>query len=356
MGDFSSFDIEMLQKNAPYSAPFVQPQNRQFPPHFIPQQPSMYGARGSTIPPRFLPQYQPQFSRRGRFNPYNQPRNEIWCESCDRSFFSPAKFAQHQAEHKRGKINEVNELHAEVKNLDSAEDIAKWREERRKNYPTAKNIELRRKAQEEQMKRGERITERKSRFGQRNQVKNSRNFGRKRNHREKRERRQEEPLPVKDEEFNNQGVSMFKGTAELDDYAEAKDNPLTKLLGMYESSSDSEPDEGSEQSTDKEPSSTLCALPTEPEHLPEPSESSTGIVDKPKVEKSKPPRKNARKNFPSQPKETRVYEGLNYEFLNRRQPPTMLSRLLEKDIRHERNVLLQCVRFVVENDFLDTEK
>ncbi|KAL1397336.1 hypothetical protein pipiens_020149, partial [Culex pipiens pipiens] len=29
----------------------------------------------------------------------------------------------------------------------------------------------------------------------------------------------------------------------------------------------------------------------------------------------------------------------------------MLEKLLDKDIRHERNVLLQCVRFVVDNKF-----
>lgn len=35
---------------------------------------------------------------------------------------------------------------------------------------------------------------------------------------------------------------------------------------------------------------------------------------------------------------------------------TLLEKLLQKDIRHERNVLLQCVRYVVENNFFGIEK
>ncbi|XP_058453945.1 FMR1-interacting protein NUFIP1 [Malaya genurostris] len=42
---------------------------------------------------------------------------------------------------------------------------------------------------------------------------------------------------------------------------------------------------------------------------------------------------------------------LNYQKFRRIRQNTMLEKLLEPDIRHERNVLLQCVRFVVENNF-----
>lgn len=40
-----------------------------------------------------------------------------------------------------------------------------------------------------------------------------------------------------------------------------------------------------------------------------------------------------------------------YEFKKRR--VTLLEKLLDREIRHERNVLLQCVRFVVINNFFD---
>lgn len=46
----------------------------------------------------------------------------------------------------------------------------------------------------------------------------------------------------------------------------------------------------------------------------------------------------------------RIY-GLNYKRARKQTPNTMLSKLLESDIRHERNVLLQCVRHVCERNF-----
>lgn len=50
---------------------------------------------------------------------------------------------------------------------------------------------------------------------------------------------------------------------------------------------------------------------------------------------------------PKQPKRTTL---LDLSKRSRKQN-TLLEKLLEKDIRHERNVLLQCVRYVVANDF-----
>lgn len=43
--------------------------------------------------------------------------------------------------------------------------------------------------------------------------------------------------------------------------------------------------------------------------------------------------------------------GLDYRKTRLRKQNTLLEKLLEPDIRHERNVLLQCVRYVCENNF-----
>lgn len=399
MENLPQFDIEMLQKSAPYSAQFVQPFARHIPPHFIPQQPSMFVPRGSTIPPRYLPPYQPSSSRRGNFNHYNQPPREIWCELCDWNFYSVAKLEQHKAEHRKCEIDgctfeghqRIVEKHIEMqhktglynklKNLQSDEDIAKWREERRKKYPSAKNVELRRKAQEEQMQRGERITKDKSRFGQRfnKQHKGQKIYTKKkRAYNEKPPDKQKTLDPETIEPDSNQGIFMFKGTSEMEEFEEVKHNPLAKLLSMYGTDSESEEEDESAKNVlhpeDIKNLNSQCIEPTEPveteqdkkaekeghenvtldDKVHDPSEIQKQISENSnkKSVKRKAPRDNAQQ--PKRP--TKIYEGLNYSFLRRKQPPTMLSRLLEKEIRHERNVLLQCVRFVVENNFLDTEK
>uniref|UniRef100_A0A1B0DLG5 Uncharacterized protein n=1 Tax=Phlebotomus papatasi TaxID=29031 RepID=A0A1B0DLG5_PHLPP len=377
----------MLQKSAPYSAQFVQPFTRHIPPHFIPQQPSMFVPRGSTIPPRYLPPYQPSSSRRGNFNHYNQPAREIWCELCDWSFYSVAKLEQHKTEHRKCEIDgcsfeghqRIVEKHIEMqhksglynklKNLESAEDIAKWREERRKNYPSAKNVELRRKAQEERVQRGERIPKDKSRFGQQRfnkQHKGQKNFNKKkRAYNDKRPNKERPSDPETIEQDSNQGIFMFKGTSEMEEFEEAKDNPLAKLVGMYGSDSESEEEDESRKDVVKDLNSQ-CIEPvdSEKDQRAESPKSEDKVHDPPEMQKEisentkkKTIKRKAPKDNAEQPKRpTKIYEGLNYSFLRRKQPPTMLSRLLEKEIRHERNVLLQCVRFVVENNFLDTEK
>lgn len=49
------------------------------------------------------------------------------------------------------------------------------------------------------------------------------------------------------------------------------------------------------------------------------------------------------------PRNVKEKNYLNQSF--RKRKVTLLERLLDSEIRHERNVLLQCVRYVVENDY-----
>jgi hypothetical protein len=39
------------------------------------------------------------------------------------------------------------------------------------------------------------------------------------------------------------------------------------------------------------------------------------------------------------------------KYIQHRRPPTLLQKLLESEIRHERNIILQCVRYIVQNNF-----
>lgn len=109
-----------------------------------------------------------------------------WCDLCERGFKFPHQLEKHRSEHekcwfenctfeghtqllkKHIEVQHQSGLFQRIIKVETDEDIEKWREERRKRYPTASNIEARRLAQEERLKRGERIDEPTSRFGNMN--------------------------------------------------------------------------------------------------------------------------------------------------------------------------------------------
>lgn len=360
---------------------------------------------------------------------------EFWCEPCDRDFRAAEELAEHRQQHQKCGIDgckyEGHELmvtkhiqmqhssglYEKIKNLSTPEDINKWREERRKRYPTKQNIEIRQQMQEAKQKRGERLEDPKNRFGRKcdrkqpepkiaakifNQPK------RKRKRKGKSEVSKTEMVKVtlstepKLESFNGALIG-FQGTSTMSDYVrpkvEIKKNALSNLLGMY--GSDDESDEtddenvkvieelnnvcqNAETGTDlriievesnisstykcetteaiitdslEAELSTYCEDEAPEEHAVireadiGPQSPTTVIVDsvqtcsknalKRPVTRSENDPKNASKKVKTILDMTKRYRNQN----------TMLEKLLQKEVRHERNVLLQCVRYVVENNF-----
>lgn len=56
-------------------------------------------------------------------------------------------------------------LYEKIKNVNNPEDIAKWIEDRKKNYPSKENVEKRYERQEELIKKGIRIQKNDNKFG-----------------------------------------------------------------------------------------------------------------------------------------------------------------------------------------------
>lgn len=447
------------------------PQGMLQPRHMQP--PPMFGPRGSTIPPRHMGNYQPRFNRQqsnqSRFNnqqhgskPY-QPRprfqnnntrlintsranRDFWCEPCDRDFQSITFLQEHKAEHQKCGIDgckyEGHELmvtkhiqmqHSsglfdKIKNLSTPEDIQKWREERKKRYPTKENVELRQQAQTEKSSRGERLEEPKNRFGSKSDRRtgsggtqsNRQDDKSKIKPQRKRKRctKKKSTLPnnleaakVADasaEGLVNQGSSTlqrFKGTGCMEDYRPAKkipivQNALSSLLGMYASGDDT--DYESDETGTNEPEVLLeissgTAVNTNESPLQDKINSDIHIDNNSLIpsEIDDTPREVGNKllipseiddkpseipvdrvdNVITSPETTKIIanhttkgskQKKETDAINRRkfrQPTvldlskkyrnqnTMLEKLLQKEIRHERNVLLQCVRYVVKNKF-----
>ncbi|KXJ79517.1 hypothetical protein RP20_CCG000595 [Aedes albopictus] len=190
----------------------------------------------------------------------------------------------------------------------------------------------------------------------------------------------------------------FKGTAEMKDYKEKQKNSLSLLCAYGSDSDESSEEESAEESTDvveytesacQELETTVSTetfasteshlsegeivdsdseneLAEEKEQVPE---QSTTVAVEDNVDEINPEndeaqakkrhrthrkrRADASEGGPSdQSKTPRIDKPLlDYSKLCHARKNTLLEKLLEPEIRHERNVLLQCVRFVVQNNF-----
>lgn len=451
------------------------------------QPPPMFGPRGTTIPPRFLAlHYRPPHNNKRNSMPrHHSPRSahhqrhrhpnhqntkhikalptNFWCETCDRGFFTEAHLQAHLSEHqkcgidgcqfeghelmvtKHIQLQHSSGLYEKIKNLETPEDIKKWREERKRRYPSRKNVEQRQQAQAERTKRGELLGDSKSRFGHQRDRRNAPHIGDKQlgkpnqqqpTNKQKR-RRQKKPVSTREIEkgddcasgsdADEENAKMFRGTSAMENYrttatASKTQNALSALVGMYASDSG---DSDAEHSDDGDadifiisehldakkmmPCADVSNIEMQPAvddevvvavtktaetlaiemeldeetttvedvandsggdggapdeqpvqrttNLPEdPVASIAG--DQPESQDSKPrKRQRKRNNGPSsavaknqsatKPKSTTLLD-LSKRYRNQN---TMLEKLLQKDIRHERNVLLQCVRHVVQTQF-----
>lgn len=333
-------------------------------------------------------------------------------------------------------------LYDRLKNLETPEDITKWREERKKRYPTKANIELRQQMHEERNKRGETLTNSKARFGRNSDRRRCNNNSTDGNHAKdgnrggkpdknkegKKKRRRpnknivasvEQPDDEKDAKesvnVNISGLPMFRGTSQLKNYKKRKEvrpkNALSSLLGVYESddsdasetfSDDTESCDEMESETTKPKSAEMSEINSfkdtgstivrdesnrvnDPDDVPiekqnkvhetETSENSAEkvLVDSDMEDSELPSEEPITKmeivDSPTSvevaPKVTRSRKAKTMVLDKRlskkptimdlskkyRNQNTMLEKLLQNDIRHERNVLLQCVRHVVRGNF-----
>uniref|UniRef100_A0A0K8U8I0 Nuclear fragile X mental retardation-interacting protein 1 n=2 Tax=Bactrocera latifrons TaxID=174628 RepID=A0A0K8U8I0_BACLA len=274
------------------------------------QPPPMYGKRGATYPSKYL-----QTANRNKFIKVEAAQTEAvepeYCEACDMELQSNDDLRRHKLQHEKCPVDNcsyrghpsvmdkhVATLHSsglfdKFKKLSSPEEIAAWREERKRKYPTLENALMRQRAREQREKRGERLEAHYSRFGKHDDRKrvqkkhcsetNERNPNQqqklkgqngieKRNRNKNKRRKKEEVKKLEEKKQNDvianimsakntlveeniqendiscNDVMIFKGTSKLADYHHVKlkkpkeTNVLSSLLGMYGSDEDSEND------------------------------------------------------------------------------------------------------------------
>lgn len=295
----------------------------------------------------------------GKKKQSREPEFSHFCDPCDRGFKTQDKYDEHISQHVKCSVEgcrftaheKLVKIHwrnnhapgAKRIRLDTAEDIARWREERRRNYPTLRNVEKKQKLVEVKEQRGD--------------VLETPQFGRMRGRggaHQKRPHEERDPLAAlaHSDPESDKDESVQQTQAGLTVAPKCVTSALGSLMSSYGdamTSSESDEDDAAvlRASLALEENKTLLAAQALP------------------VQRSTAPHEEKHTDRPQQSHHAPAGRGRgrgrgrgkgrgrgqsNSDEPQRRRP-TLLEMLLAPDVRHERNVVLQCVRFIVRNGF-----
>ncbi|XP_002737657.1 uncharacterized protein LOC100369782 [Saccoglossus kowalevskii] len=345
---------------------------------------------------------------------------QFYCETCDRGFKTEDKLDEHLTEHVKCEEDgckfqahwKVVKLHYQfqhgpgskkIGSLDTPEEIRNWIEERKRNYPTVINVAKKKQHQMSKEDSG-RVLETKQfgkmgRFNRGRQHKNQRyqkgnNFkqngnchgnddGRKSPSKRKSQGATEltEESSLKRLKINAKDCGMKNDRIEsvgdplssilVEDQDMNVKSPLRKvsvgtlgsLAASYGTSSSDE--DYNDDSLQKAKEKFASTSPPDEECWQRQQQQEQEQNRYQRKWKRKPDKKNKQVHNKQNSFENGLINGrkrkptlleMNGLINGRKKKPTLLEMLLAGDIRHERNVLLQCVRYVKKKNFFDGEK
>lgn len=389
-----------------------------------------------------------------------------YCKYCREGFRSENELFLHRKSHERcaydgcqfnasAKViaEHIQRVHlktnslVKIQDLTTPEQIEKWKEERRKRYPTTANVILRQQAQEIRLQRGEKLQDRQQRFGdfqQRNHISNFDSLNQQKGNRQRHQKIKHnryqgerkyhkfQDKTARDEEMETTEISSaveakceqtksvkphvppklqkkvqpqeddssddvvatprFNGTSQMKNYhgmeTLVKEKAALSILGMYGSDSESETKDDSKPDDEAAPqpnySKTFEVMDINTDEVAQENNTDKTLeinghevaqdIDEGEAPDEAPIAHNCKMLLPvtttsslteitsrkrkrdkqshRRDNRTSTRSGLDYSKLRcRPYVNPFLEKLLQEDIRHEKNVLLQCVNYVVKNNF-----
>ncbi|XP_050389922.2 FMR1-interacting protein NUFIP1 [Patella vulgata] len=304
--------------------------------------------------------------------------NMFYCDICDRGFKQEDVYTKHVGEHEQCKVDgcpyvaapKLVRLHFDLQHrtgfakkiwcTESKEELDAWINERKRKYPTASNILKKKMILEEKQSRGELLE--------------TKQFGKMRDRKKNRGRNRDNNFKRKAEDGGEKETDDKK--IKTSPKKDIKDTDPLGMLIQCKSSDTSDPE--GEDSMVCEPTNALaailtcyadsddCKTDTEKDNITKVADTKKTEMEAENIEinddkyhrKNKDVETNDNNNNKAKVVKNKQNIKQNDGHFAKDNPynkPSLLEMLLAKEIRHERNVILQCVHYIVTKNFFSKE-